>query len=413
MRFVWNTAVKDWRQHARDPLGILVWIGIPLLIGALMTMVSGGKEGTRPQAHLLVADQDSSFVSGLLLGALNQGAGGGLISTERVERPDGIARMDEGDASALLTIPRGFGQAVLLEEPMALELVTNPSQRVLPGIVEETFSILVDGTFYLQRLIGEDLRGFGSETPDGANPSNERIAEFSIKVNLLIAKIRGYLFPPVIDLQVVSDKEDTAEDDVSIGLLFLPGILFMSLLFLSQGISMDFWRERNLKTLRRVVVTPQNIVWFSLGKVLSAAGVMFVVAVISLTLGYWYFGLDLKTLPLAAVWTVLSGALLMTMMMVLQLHAGSQRAAGIMSMALMFPLMMVGGSFFPFEAMPGWMVSIGQLTPNGWALKELKAIMLGPFDGGSLLVSFIGVVIAASLLFALGARRLGHGFAQG
>ena len=29
-----------------------------------------------------------------------------------------------------------------------------------------------------------------------------------------------------------------------------------------------------------------------------------------------------------------------------------------------------GGSFFPFETMPDWMASFGQLTPNGWALVQ-------------------------------------------
>ena len=67
LRFAWITAIKDWRRHRRDPLGLLMWIGIPLLVGSLLIMMSGGKGGPEPKAHLLVADEDDSFLSGLLL----------------------------------------------------------------------------------------------------------------------------------------------------------------------------------------------------------------------------------------------------------------------------------------------------------------------------------------------------------
>ena len=42
--------------------------------------------------------------------------------------------------------------------------------------------------------------------------------------------------------------------------------------------------------------------------------------------------------------------------------------------AVLFPLLMLGGSFFPSEAMPGWMAQVGRWTPNGWAVERLKAL---------------------------------------
>ena len=158
MRFAWSTAIKDWRRHRRDPVGLLMWIGIPILIGGLIIMATGGRSGPDPKAHVLVADEDDSFVSGFLTGTLGQDAMGGLIQTEAVDRQNGMERMGKGEATALLIIPQGFGQAVLEEKPISLELLTNPSQSVLPGIVEEMLSMLVDATFYLHRLVGNDVR---------------------------------------------------------------------------------------------------------------------------------------------------------------------------------------------------------------------------------------------------------------
>ncbi|UCH83129.1 MAG: hypothetical protein JSW50_11755, partial [Candidatus Latescibacterota bacterium] len=79
MRFIWYTAVKDWRRHRRNPLELILWVGIPLLVGALIALAFGGKSGPAPQAHVLVADEDDSFLSGLLVGALSQEAAGGFI----------------------------------------------------------------------------------------------------------------------------------------------------------------------------------------------------------------------------------------------------------------------------------------------------------------------------------------------
>ncbi len=82
-------------------------------------------------------------------------------------------------------------------------------------------------------------------------------------------------------------------------------------------------------------------------------------------------------------------------------------------MALMFPLMMVGGSFFPFEAMPAGMAFVGRMTPNGWALEQLKRILLGKVEITSLAISFFGLVVIGTVLFVLSVRRIKTVFAQG
>jgi ABC-type multidrug transport system permease subunit len=82
-------------------------------------------------------------------------------------------------------------------------------------------------------------------------------------------------------------------------------------------------------------------------------------------------------------------------------------------MTLVFPLIMIGGSFFPFEAMPAWMVSVGRLTPNGWALQQLKAILLREAEAASLAAALAGLLAAALVLFLLAGRRMRTGFARG
>lgn len=411
MRFIWSTAVKDWRRRLRNPLEIFMWIGIPLVVGLLITLAFGGRDGPRPQAHVFVADNDKSFLSRFLVGALSQDAAGGFIRAEAVAENEGRALMDKGKATGLIVIPKGFSQAVLREQPATLELVTNPSETILPGMVEEGLSILVDGTFYLHRLVGDDLKAFADGPPEGTKTfPDESIAEFSTRINQAMNRMSGYLSPLAFKLETAVDKKEG--EGLSFEFLFLPSILFMSLLFMARGLSDDLWEERNFQTLRRIVFSPQNVVSFLLGKVLSGAAIIFLVCLVALSAGYALLQLNISTMPTAILWTTLSGTMLATGMTAIQLFTTSQRAGNILTLALTFPLMMAGGSFFPFEAMPRWMAAIGTRTPNGWALQQLKDIVLQPTETGSLVLSFAILLGSLAVLFWICADRLKRGFAR-
>jgi ABC-type Na+ efflux pump permease subunit len=411
--FVWSTAVKDLRRHRRDPLSVLLWIGIPLVVGLLIILAAGGDEGPRPRARLLVADEDDTLLSRFLVGALSQDAAGGFIEAEPVEREAGEVRMEEGEATALLVIPDGFADAVLREEPATLRLVTNPSQRILPGIVEEGLTILVDGVFYLHRLIGDDLRAFAEGPPGGLDTfPNEQIAAFSVRVNELMDRLGDLLFPPIITVESGTGEPEgePGEEEAGVGVLLLPGILFMALLFMAQGLSADLWEEREARTLRRAAVTPSSLHAFLAGKVLAGVILIFGVSLVGLSAGYAYLSLSPRTLLPAAAWSTLSGVALMAMLTMVQLFASSRRMGHTLTMVVIFPLMMVGGSFFPFEAMPGWMAAIGRLTPNGWALEQLKAILTGRAEAGSVAAAGAGLAAVSGLLFRVASWRLGGAF---
>jgi ABC-type multidrug transport system permease subunit len=67
---------------------------------------------------------------------------------------------------------------------------------------------------------------------------------------------------------------------------------------------------------------------------------------------------------------------------------------------------MLGGSFFPFEAMPTGMALVGRLTPNGWALSLFKRILDGSVTFGTLAVSAVAAAVAMIALFYLVRHRL-------
>jgi ABC-type multidrug transport system permease subunit len=409
--FVWITARKDLARYFRDPAALLLWFGIPVAIALIIQLAFGGRSAKAPQAHLLVADQDSTIASRLLTGSFGQGELATMIRTEPVTEAEGRRRMEKGRASALLVIPKGFADSLLAEKPDTLRLVTNPAQTVLPGIVEESLSILVDATFYLQRLLGDQVRRVtaGRDTAAGP-PPDALVADVSVTVNRLARSLESRLFPPAIRLEVKAPAK--AGPDVNFGTLLYPSILFMSLLFMAQGLSGDVWDERTMGTLRRFVTTPRAVSTLLAGKLLAGVLLVATIALLANVVGILLFGIPVRTLPLSVLWCAFSGTVFVLLLLALQVLASSQQTAGLLTSMVIFPLMMIGGSFFPFEAMPEFLSRIGKRTPNGWALEQLKAILEERVEPAALLVAFLALTVAGAALFLFVSRRLARGFAQ-
>jgi ABC-type multidrug transport system permease subunit len=134
------------------------------------------------------------------------------------------------------------------------------------------------------------------------------------------------------------------------------------------------------------------------GKVAAAATIMAAVAGVALALGVLAFDVALTRVPAAFLWTTFGGTALLCYFLFLQVLGSSQRGANLITTMVVFPLIMLGGSFFPFDIMPPWMAAVGRWTPNGMAVTETKALMFGRPDLGALAVATL--VIGGSALAA-------------
>ncbi len=409
MRYIWATAVKDLRRRLRDPLALVLWLGIPFIILTLLNLAFGGGDVT-PQARLLVADEDESMLSGFLTGSLGQGPMAELIQVEVVTAEEGRDRIGRGDGSALLLIPPGFGEAVLSSEPTRLTLLTNPAQNILPKILEEILSLLVDAVFYLQRVAGEQISTFAGGPPAGAsNFSDQLIAATSVEINQLVGGVSEYLFPPRLTV-TVEVEEPPGQKDLNLGQLFFNSMFFLAILFIAQGMSDDFWVEKRQGTLMRTLTTPHGVTSLLAGKLLAAFLLILAIALLGITAGALIYGYPAARIVPAALWASASGLVLLMLFTLPQLLAGSQKTGGLLSSVLLFPLMMVGGSFFPFEAMPAFLAAIGRRLPNGWALEQFKAILGGGATAAGVAPAAAALLAALLLTSWLAGRRLRGGF---
>lgn len=254
MRFLMTCAAKDLRRRLADPVSLVMWLGIPLMMGGLMSLLGGS--GQPPKAHVLLVDEDDSLLGRLVAGAGGQ-PGAEFLQVERVSRDEGQRKMDAGEASALLVLPKGLADAVVNERPATLTLVKNPAQRILPNIVETGAELLVEAIFYLQGFFAEPLRQLRTE-PRGPGDfySDAAVASLSTLVHQRLRHVGKWASPPVLGIEAASDVAPR-DEGFDFGTLFLPGMIFMALLFIAQGMADDLWDEKDQ--------APQQNLWVKFG----------------------------------------------------------------------------------------------------------------------------------------------------
>ena len=409
MRFVVASFQKDLARWWQDRTAVLIWLGIPFLIGGLITSMIDGGDGGKPTGTLLIANLDDGMLGGLVAGAFGQGGLGELIVVESVSVEEGTRRIEAGEASGFLTIPEGFTDAFINATPVTLTLKTNPAQTILPGIIQDVTEILLDFGFYAQQLLGDELQEIMDADIEGV-PGDLFVADISVQIQDKIEAVGPKVFPPIIDVEIVEPPPSEPPRDIA--LLFLPGIVMMAALFTVNSLAGDFWTERDTGTLRRLVSVPGKLAAFVTGKAMAAGTVVAIIVTLALVAGFAYHGVAWSKLPSSVIWVTAAGIGLFAWFAALQMLFSNQKAASLVTSILLFPLLMAGGSFFPLAALPEWMQAIGRLAPNGFVADrlttELESATAWTFDPKSWLIVLAMIVSG----FALCSWRLGAGFAR-
>ena len=219
-------------------------------------------------------------------------------------------------------------------------------------------------------MFADELRQF-NDLLNGKDVSDAQMAMMSIQIKKAIESIEKQLIPPQIKAVKVKEEKQTTNKS-SFMLHMFPGILFMSLLFAAQGLALEFWKDKSQGISSRLLSSPGGLVQYLNGKLLAGIVVFALIAVVIGLLGLFILKLSLSKIVIIIGWLMLSGLVLTNMMLFLCLLMPSEKSASIITSAMVFPLLMLGGSFFPFETMPKWMVAIGQYLPNGYLLQSFN-----------------------------------------
>ncbi len=136
----------------------------------------------------------------------------------------------------------------------------------------------------------------------------------------------------------------------------------------------------------------------------TAMALTAIVAAPILLMGFIYLDISYEKYFASLAWLALTGPVLFALLSLIQVLAPSKKSGGLISTLLMFPLLMVGGSFFPTETMPKFISSIAQYTPNGRVIEPLKGYLIGDYGSSGMFSELWGILLVTLLLVLLTGR---------
>lgn len=164
-----------------------------------------------------------------------------------------------------------------------------------------------------------------------------------------------------------------------LGALALPSMLGMNAAMGMISMSQQLTADREDGTLLRAKATPNGMVGYLVGKVVSVAGGLLADLAILLIPGLLIIGglaIDRPTAWLTLLWVLLLG-LLATLPIgaILGSVFTSARSQGLIQLPVL-GLIGISGIFYPITALPTWLEWIAQLTPIYWLGLGMRSALL-------------------------------------
>ena len=410
MRTLALLVAKDLRRKARAPLGFLIMLSFPVVF-ALLIGLSFGSRGERvPKIHLLIENQDDGIAANFLLSALGSEQIAAYMDVEMVG-PEGARRMEEGEASALLRIPKGFTQALLDGKPTTLDLVRNPAQGILPEITEQLSRVLVDVLDAGSRVLRGPLDEIRPYTqPNASRITDEAVMSVSLAVKRTLEGGEKVLFPPVISVDTASLAPKPADEKSGEGVSFiflvvLPGVSVYALFLVGDLAMRDIITEATAGTLRRQLAGPIGAGTLVLGKALYTAVLSLLALLVLAVVGAAVLrrGVDPAGFLLLSLALVL--AVTGTSATVYGLARDERRGATIGSIVYLV-LGFAGGSFVNLEGLPRAVRAVAPASPFYWGTGGYRKLMESAATAGDVLPNVMILAGLGAVLLALGAFLL-------
>jgi len=378
--------IKDTLMRFTSPIE---W-GFFLILPLFFTFILGAGTGPNrdPRIYFYVVDQANSPLSASLIGELEKSA---AVRPDLVSLEEAVKAFDENQVTAVLIIPADFTLETLQAGSSQVELRQQPNNV-------RSFAIQQGVNTALTRVSSAvEIASASTSQADALRPfpsDSERKAYFDVALQNAYAQMEA---APQRITEVQASTEDQVQYDPTansaagqmITWVFIPLI----------GLSAMFAMERQLGTLRRILVTPTGKGTFLAGTVLGQ--VLTAVVQMALLIGFGALVLKLKwgNAPAATALMVITSALaagaLGTM---LGTFVKTEAQGNGLSIMIGMVMAMLGGCWYPIELFPGFMRSAAQALPTYWSMQGMLDILVRG-KGMTDILPEAGVLLAFALVF--------------
>ncbi|MBD1372309.1 ABC transporter permease [Hazenella sp. IB182357] len=319
------------RLFARNK-NMLIW---SLLLPIFMILAFGvliGDENKQISLKMGIVDKDQTNSSQEFRTLMSAYSGFSLTDLAQTE---GMARLKDGDLDAMIVIEKGFG-------------------TYLDGSSEQTNASVA---VYL----------------DESNPTVAQLGLAMVNQQLDVLNKRALDYSPIVTSKVVNIQANplTYMD------FLVPGIL--SLMIMTNNLNgvaatIASWRERGI--LRRMQGTPLKSSTFIAAQMTARILINSVQAVFVLLVAYFVFDVQVYGSWFTLLFFILLGTLtFMSMGFIVASLARTPETAAPIAGLISFPMIFVGGIFFPIRDLPGFLNYVVQVIPIGHLTEAIRGVM--------------------------------------
>lgn len=404
----WNIAVKDLIIWMRDPTALGILLAMPALLILILGSAFGGFSG-ESNAGIRVAIVDLSRGASTAAGADAPPSDvlvRALTTTDRleglfeiVELPsERIARalIRDGDLVAALVIPSGFDAAVSAGTATNLVVLKDPgsetSAAIWESVVDSLATQLSAASVSVQTVMQTVSRGNPAAMASGGGA-------------LVAQAVEAVTADDALDGVEVVDSEAQTTDLSALDYVGI-SMVAMFLMFGSMFGAFSTIAEKREQTMNRMLSAPTPRWAVVLGKMLSVFvlgmaqfAVLYVFT--RFAFGVWWGESIMATTAVAAaeMFAVTGLATLIAA------FAKSERAVGGIGPLVVQVQALIGGAFFPVQALPEWLQPIRYLSVIGWTMEAWLDIQRSGAGLLDVMGPITALVMIALVLFGVGVWR--------
>jgi len=183
--------------------------------------------------------------------------------------------------------------------------------------------------------------------------------------------------------------------------ILVPGIVGMTAMFGSTNETMSIVWDKSMGVFDRILAAPVSSTSIIVGKTMAGAVMGVISAIVLLIIGTTIFNVAFANIGAVLLIILLASFSFTGIGTIISGLASEPREAMMLSNLLRFPMMLLGGVFFPISAMPMPLPYIARALPLTYATEALGAIQTGYpytvfFDAIVLLIYTIGTILFGS-----------------
>ncbi|MCK5310380.1 MAG: ABC transporter permease [Thermoplasmata archaeon] len=356
---------KDLLEFARSKMALVMLLLMPLFMMIMVGFIFPDSAAMMEDVPIALVDLDSGPMGEnftMQLEGLNEQTGM-MVLSGATDIEDIRTQIYAGDIDGGIVIPANFTQNIMAGQQGTIIIMTDQSNPQLSMQTQQALSYVIDemGTY----------AAIGMLSASDSNTTLATVQPYTVEI------------------------EDLVEGDPSYFQFVAPGIMAMVVMMsLMTGLPHAISYEKDTGTLDGMLVAPIHRLAIILGKVLAQTTRGMIQGILILLLAMLLFGVviygNILIVLLIMLLTVLS---FVGLGILVTSFTDKEETASMIMMTMMFPMMFLGGVFFPIEQMPGFMQTISSVLPLTYATSAMRKVMILGAGMGDITTEILFMVI--------------------